>query len=85
MNVFYHILYSFLRQDAAVTQTTFYGVAGLKNLANHQLRLYYTHKVWCRGANEDLIEYSKAHKGFTDYSTSELVMMCKGGYLRDTM
>ena len=38
MNVSYHIPYSFMRQDAAVAQTTFYGVAGLKSLANHQLR-----------------------------------------------
>jgi len=85
VNVFYYILYSFMRQDAVVTQTTFYGVAGLKSLANHQLRLYHTHKVWCGGANEGLIEYSKAHEWFTDYSTSELVMVCKGGHLRDTM
>jgi len=41
------IPYLVKRQDATVTQTTFYGVAGLKSLANHQLRLYHTHKVWC--------------------------------------
>ena len=35
VNAFYSIPYSFLRQDAAVTQTTFYGVADLKSLANH--------------------------------------------------
>ena len=85
MNVSYHIPYSFMRQDTAVTWTIFYGVAGLKSLANHQLRLYHTHKVWCGGADEGLIEYNKAHEWFTDYSTSELVMVCKGGHLRDTM
>jgi len=85
VNVFYHIPYSFLRQDAAVAQTTFYGVAGLKSLANHQLRLYHTHKVWYGGVDEGLIECGKAYEWFTDYSTSELVMVCKGGHLRDTM
>jgi len=35
VNVFYHIPYSFIRQDAVVAQATFYGVAGLKNLVNH--------------------------------------------------
>jgi len=69
----------------AVTQTTFYGVAGLQSLANYQLRLYHTHKVWCEGADEGLIEYGKAHEWFTNYSTSELVIVCKGGHLRDTM
>jgi len=49
-----------MRQNAAVAQTTFYEVAGLKSLANHQLRLYHTHKVWYGGANESLIEYGKA-------------------------
>ena len=62
VNVFYYIPYSFMRQDAVVTQTTFYEVAGLKSLANHQLRLYHTHKVWCRGADEGLIECGKAHE-----------------------
>ena len=60
-------------------------VAGLKSLANHQLRSYHTHKVWCGGVDEGLIEYSKAYEWFTDYSTSELVMVCRGGHLRDTM
>jgi len=83
VNVFYHIL--FWSQDTAVARTTFYEVAGLKSLANHQLRLYHTHKVWCGGVDEGLIEYGKAHEWFTDYSTSELVMVCKGGHLRDTM
>ena len=82
MNVFY---YSFMRQDTTVTQTTFYGVAGLKSLANHRLRLYHTHKVWCGGVNEGLIECGKTHEWFTDYFTSELVMVCKGGHLRDTI
>jgi len=68
-----------------VTQATFYGVAGLKSLANYQLRLYHTHKVWCGDADESLIEYGKAHEWFTDYSTSKLVTVCKGGYLRNTM
>jgi len=45
MNVFYLILYSFMRQDAAVARVIFYEVAGLKSLANHRLRLYHTHKV----------------------------------------
>ena len=82
MNVFY---YSFMRQDTTVTQTTFYGVAGLKSLANHRLRLYHTHKVWCGGVNEGLIECGKTHEWFTDYFTSELVMVCKGGHLKNTI
>ena len=85
MNVFYYIPYSFMRQDAAIARTIFYGVADLKSLANHRLRSYHTHKVWCRGADEGLIECSKAYEWFTDYSTSELVMMCKGRHLRNTM
>jgi len=32
-----------------------------------------------------LIECGKTHEWFTDYSISELVMVCKGGHLRDTM
>ena len=60
VNVSYHISYSFLRQDVAVAQATFYRVAGLKSLANHWLRLYHTHKVWCRSMDEGLIEYGKA-------------------------
>ena len=68
-----------------VTWTTFYRVAGLKSLANHQLRSYHTHKIWCGGVDEGLIEYGKAYKWFTDYSTSELVMVYKSGYLRDTI
>jgi len=32
-----------------------------------------------------LIECGKAHEWFTDYSTSELVMVCKDRHLRDTM
>ena len=59
--------------------------AGLKSLANHRLRSYHTHKVWCGDADESLIEYGKAHEWFTDYSTSKLVTVCKGGYLRNTM
>jgi len=73
------------RQDAAVAWTTFYRVAGLKSLANYRLRSYHTHKVWCGGADEGLIECGKAHEWFTDYFDSELVMVCKGGHLRDTM
>jgi len=62
VNVSYHIPYSFLSQDAAVAQATFYEVAGLKILANHRLRSYHTHKVWCGGADESLIEYGKAYE-----------------------
>jgi len=58
------------RQDAAVAQTTFYRVAGLKSLANHQLRSYHTHKVWCGGADEGLIEYGKVHEWFINYFDS---------------
>jgi len=54
------IPYLVKRQDAAVAQTTFYGVAGLKSLANHWLRSYHTYKVWCGGADEGLIECGKA-------------------------
>ena len=60
-------------------------VAGLKSLANHRLRSYHTHKVWCGGADEGLIECGKAQEWFTDYFDSELVMVCKGRHLRDTM
>jgi len=74
-----------MRQDVVVAWTTFYEVAGLKSLANHRLRSYHTNKVWCGSADEGLIEYGKAHKWFTDYSTSELVTVCKGGHLRDTI
>ena len=74
-----------MRQDAVVAWATFYGVAGLKSLANHRLRLYHTHKVWCGGIDKGLIKCGKVHEWFTDYSTSELVMVCKGGHLRDTM
>ena len=85
MNVSYPIPYSFLRQDTVVAWATFYGIVGLKSLGNHQLRSYHIYKVWYGGADEGLIEYGKAHKWFTDYSTSKLVMVCKGRYLRDTM
>jgi len=79
------IPYLVRRQDAAVARTTFYRVAGLKSLANHWLRSYHTHKVWCGGADEGLIECGKAQEWFTDYFDSELVTVCKGGHLRDTM
>jgi len=59
VNVFYYIPYSFIRQDTAVARTIFYGVAGLKSLANHRLRSYHIYKVWCEGANEGLIECGK--------------------------
>jgi len=85
VNILYHIPYSFWSQDTAVARATFYGIAGLKSLANHRLRLYHTHKVWYGDADEDLIECGKAHEWFTDYSISELVMVCKGEHLRDTM
>ena len=77
------IPYLVKKQDAVVTQTTFYRVADLKSLANHQLRSYHTHKVWCEGANEGLIECGKAHEWFTDYSTSKLVTVYKGGHHAD--
>jgi len=51
-----------MRQDVAVARTTFYRVVGLKSLANYQLRSYHTHKVWCGGADEGLIEYDKAYE-----------------------
>jgi len=79
------ISYLIKRQNTAVTQTTFYRVVGLKSLANHQLRSYHTHKVWCRGADEGLIERGKTQEWFTDYFDSELVTVCKGVHLRDTM
>ena len=79
------IPYLVKRQDAAVAQTTFYRVAGLKSLANHRLRSYHTHKIWCGGMDEGLIECSKVHEWFTDYFDSELVMVCKDGHLRDIM
>jgi len=85
VNILYHIPYSFWSQDTAVARATFYGIAGLKSLANHRLRLYHTHKVWYGDADEGLIECGKAHEWFTDYSISELVMVCKGEHLRDTM
>ena len=69
----------------AVARATFYGIAGLKSLANHRLRSYHTHKVWCRGVDEGLIECGKAQEWFTDYFDSELVTVCKDGHLRDTM
>jgi len=49
------------------------------------LRLYHIHKVWCRGVDEGLIKYDKAHEWFTNYFNSELVMVCKVKYLRNTM
>jgi len=79
------IPYLVKRQDTAVARTTFYRVVGLKSLANHRLRSYHTHKIWCGGADEGLIECGKAQEWFTDYFNSELVMVYKGGHLRDTM
>ena len=73
------------RQDTVVAWTTFYGVAGLKSLASHRLRSYHTHKVWCGGIDKSLIECGKAYEWFIDYFDSELVMVCKGRHLRDTM
>jgi len=52
VNVSYLIPYSFLRQDAVVAWITFYGIAGLKSLANYQLRSYHTHKVWYGGVDD---------------------------------
>jgi len=43
------------------------------------------HKVWCEGADEGLIECGKAQEWFTDYFDSELVTVCEGVHLRDTM
>jgi len=39
-----------------------YGVAGLKSLANHLLRLYHIHKVWCGGVDKGLIECGKTYE-----------------------
>jgi len=77
------IPYSFMKQDTTVARTTFYEVAGLKSLANHRLRSYYTHKIWCGGMDEGLIECGKAHEWFTDYFDSKLVTVYK--HLRDIM
>jgi len=74
------IPYLVKRQNTVVTRTIFYGVAGLKSLVNHRLRLYHTHKVWCGSADEGLIEYGKAQEWFTDYFDSELVTVCKDGH-----
>jgi len=79
------IPYLVKRQDAAVARTTFYRVAGLKSLANHWLRLYHTYKVWCGCVDEGLIECGKTQGWFTNYFDSELVIVCKGRHLRDTM
>ena len=85
MKVAYHILYSFKRQDIVVAWTTFYRVVDLKSLSNHQLRSCHTYKVWYGGVDKGLIECDKTLEWFTDYSTSELVTVCKGGHLRNTM
>ena len=68
-----------------VAWTTFYEVADLKSLANHWLRSYYTHKVWCESVDKGLIEYSKAYKWFTNYFNSKLVIVYKDKHLKDTM
>jgi len=54
VTILYHIPYSFWSQDTAVAWATFYGIAGLKSLANYQLRSYHTHKIWCGGTDEGL-------------------------------
>ena len=72
-----------MRQDTVVAWATFYGVAGLKSLANHRLRSYHIHKVWCGGVDEGLIKCGKAYEWFTDYSTSELVIVYKGRHHAD--
>ena len=79
------IPYLVKRQDTAVAWTTFYEVAGLKRLANYQLRSYHIYKIWCGGVDEGLIKCGKAYKWFLDYFDSELVIVCKGGHLRNTM
>ena len=46
------------------------------------LAYYAYHRIfhdWCGNVDEGLIECGKAHEWFTDYSTSELVMVYKGG------
>jgi len=78
------IPYLVKRQDTAVAWTTFYKVAGLKSLANHWLRLYHTHKVWCGGVDESLIEYGKAQcqghaeQGRSDPEWSGITLEWKG-------
>jgi len=46
----------------AVAQATFYRVVGLKSLANHRLRSYHIHKVWCGGMDKGLIECDKVYE-----------------------
>jgi len=69
-----HIPYSFWSQDTEVAQATFYEIAGLKSLANHQLRSYHTHKVWCGSADKGLIECGKVHdvRGHSEASQNTL-------------
>ena len=68
-----------------VAWITFYKVANLKSLAIYWLKLYHTHKIWCEDTDKGLIECGKVQEWFTNYSTSELVMVYKGRHLRDTM
>ena len=72
------------RQDIVVARATFYRVAGLKSLANHQLRLYHTYN-WYGDTDEGLIKCGKAYEWFTDYFDSKLITVCKGGHLRDSI
>ena len=72
-----------MRQDVEIAQITFYGVAGLESLANHQLRLYHTHRVWYGGANKGLIECDKAHSGLLTILLVSLLQYVKADTMQE--
>jgi len=51
-----------LKSNSEDTWIIFSRVVGLESLASHLLRLYYTHKVWCGGTDEGLVECGKTQK-----------------------